>query len=67
MKKKSEKTTIRIMERRSYSYAIHLPERRNSLLYFLSKRVGPKILDRFIDSALEQTDVNLYNKIKGKK
>jgi hypothetical protein len=31
------------------------------LLYHIAKRIGSKVLDRLIDAALEQTDVNIYN------
>ena len=33
------------------------------MLYHLQKRVGPMVLDRIIDAALEQTDVYRYNKV----
>ena len=37
------------------------------LLYHIAKGIKPKTLDRLIDAALEQTDVNIYNAINVKK
>ena len=35
------------------------------LIYHLVKKVSSEDLDRAIDAALEQTDVNIYNKYNG--
>ena len=35
------------------------------LIYHLVKKISNEDLDRMIDAALEQTDVNIYNKYNG--